>query len=83
VLVALASSFKDIPLEPSSAFIGEVGLVGEVRSVPFIEQRVSEALKFGFKPVYIPRANLKQLKGLKANQIIGVDSINQLFDKIF
>lgn len=83
VLVALASSFRDIPLEPSSAFIGEVGLVGEIRSVPFIEQRVKEALKFGFKPVYIPRSNLKQLKGLKVDQIIGVDSINQLFDKIF
>jgi len=83
VVVALASSFKDVPVNPSAAFIGEVGLVGEIRSVPLIEQRVKEALKFGFKPVYIPKANLKQLDGMKAGEVIGVDSINQLFDQIF
>ncbi|HCK99901.1 MAG TPA: DNA repair protein RadA [Candidatus Marinimicrobia bacterium] len=83
VLVAMASSFKDIPLDPGGVFIGEVGLVGEVRSVPLIEQRVKEALKFGFKPVYIPRANLKQLKGFRTDEVMGIDSINQLFDKIF
>jgi len=83
VLVAMASSFKDIPLDPGSVFIGEVGLVGEIRSVPLIEQRVKEALKFGFKPVYIPRANLKQLKGFQSDEVIGIDSINQLFDEIF
>ncbi|MDO9547755.1 MAG: DNA repair protein RadA [Candidatus Marinimicrobia bacterium] len=83
VVVALASSFKDMPVNPSAVFIGEVGLVGEIRSVPLIEQRVKEALKFGFKPVYIPKANLKQLDGMKAGEVIGVDSINQLFDQIF
>jgi len=83
VVVALASSFKDVPVNPSAVFIGEVGLVGEIRSVPLIEQRVKEALKFGFKPVYIPKANMKQLDGIKAGDVVGVDSINQLFDQVF
>ncbi len=83
VLVAIASSFKDTPLAPAAVFIGEVGLVGEIRSVPQIEQRVKEALKFGFKPVYIPRSNLKQLKKVAGAEIIGVESINQLFEMIF
>jgi len=83
VVVALASSFKDVPVNPSSVFIGEVGLVGEIRSVPLIEQRVKEALKFGFKPVYIPKANLKQLDSIKSSDVVGVDSINQIFDQIF
>jgi len=83
VIVALASSYKDLPVNPSAVFIGEVGLVGEIRSVPLIEQRVKEALKFGFKPVYIPRANLKQLDELKNDEVVGVDSINRLFDEIF
>jgi DNA repair protein RadA/Sms len=83
VLVAIASSFKDAPLAPSAVFIGEVGLVGEIRSVPQIEQRVTEALKFGFKPIYIPRSNLKQLKKIAGTEVVGVDSINQLFEIIF
>lgn len=83
VVVALASSFKDVPVNPAAVFIGEVGLVGEIRSVPLIEQRVKEALKFGFQPVYIPRANLKQLEEFKSGNIVGIDSINQLFNEIF
>lgn len=83
VVVALASSFKDVPVNPSAVFIGEVGLVGEIRSVPLIEQRVREALKFGFTPVYIPRANASQLEPFKSGDVVGVDSINQLFNEIF
>ncbi len=83
VVVALASSFKDLPVDPSAVFIGEVGLVGEIRSVPQIEMRVREALKFGFKPVYVPTANLRQLKSMKAGDVIGVDSTSKLFDLIF
>lgn len=83
VIVALASSFKDVPVNPSAVFIGEVGLVGEIRSVPIIEQRVREALKFGFSPIYIPKANLKQLDGAESGDVVGVDSISRLFDEVF
>ena len=83
VVVALASSFKDVPINPSAVFIGEVGLVGEIRSVPLIEQRVKEALKFGFSPIYIPKANLKQLDSVKSGDVVGVNSISRLFDEVF
>lgn len=83
VVVAMASSFREAPLNPGMVFIGEVGLVGEIRSAPFIEQRVKEALKFGFTTVYVPRSNLAQLEKLSRNKIQGIETINQLFDRIF
>ncbi|PIS27368.1 MAG: DNA repair protein RadA [Candidatus Marinimicrobia bacterium CG08_land_8_20_14_0_20_45_22] len=78
LVAAMASSFRDIPLDPMSVFIGEVGLVGEVRSVPFIEQRVKEAVKFGYQKIYVPKHNLRLLKNDSDSKIIGVDSINHL-----
>lgn len=83
VIAAMASSFKDIPLAAKAVFIGEVGLVGEIRSVPFVEQRAREAVKFGYKKIYTPQSNLKVLKKSVDAQLFGVDSINHLFSLIF
>lgn len=83
VTAAIASSFKDLPLEPTAAFIGEVGLVGEVRSVPFLENRVRETLKFGYTTVYIPKSGLKVLDKELKSRVTGIESLNQLFGLIF
>ncbi|MDR0293157.1 MAG: DNA repair protein RadA [Oscillospiraceae bacterium] len=53
-LLALASSHKDKPLPGELAAFGEVGLAGELRAVPFIEQRLSEAYRLGFLTAVIP-----------------------------
>ena len=42
--------------------LGEVGLTGNVRSIPRIEQRINEAKKLGFKKFIIPEGNYKQIK---------------------
>ena len=83
VIAAMASSFKDIPLKSSSAMIGEIGLVGEVRSVPFIEQRVKEAAKLGYSSIYVPKSNVKMLRNVSQTEVISIDSISHLFSKIF
>ena len=53
-LLALASSHTDKPLPPDLAAFGEVGLAGELRGVPFIGQRLSEAYRLGFTSAVIP-----------------------------
>src|SRR5438132_8192383 len=45
VLVALLSSYEDVPLGHDMCFAGEVGLSGEIRAVNRIEQRIAEAEK--------------------------------------
>jgi len=54
VVAALASSLKDKPIAEKSLYIGEVGLGGEVRRIPFLKQRLSEAEKMGFKHAVLP-----------------------------
>ncbi|PKD42892.1 DNA repair protein RadA [Rhodohalobacter barkolensis] len=54
VVAALASSLKDEPVPEKSLYIGEVGLGGEVRRVPFLKQRLNEAEKMGFKNAVLP-----------------------------
>ena len=59
LVAALLSSRYETPLPKGSVFFGEVGLTGEVRGVPFSTDRVREALKLGFKNLYLPAANKK------------------------
>ena len=54
VLAAVLSSNTDIPLPEDVCLAGEVGLAGEIRPVPRIEQRIAEAAKLGFSKMIIP-----------------------------
>jgi DNA repair protein RadA/Sms len=56
IAVAIASSFRDRPLDPHVALIGEVGLSGELRAVSRAGLRVREAAKLGFRRCIMPAA---------------------------
>lgn len=51
ICAAIVSSFKDQPLPPETVFIGEVGLLGELRAVRQLDKRTTEAKKLGFANV--------------------------------
>ncbi len=53
--LALASSLRDRPLPAKSVAIGEVGLLGELRSVAGVERRLREAARLGFETAIVPR----------------------------
>ena len=59
VVAAIMSSNFDIAIPRHTAFIGEIGLSGEVRPVTRIENRISEASKMGMNKIFIPKGNLK------------------------
>ena len=75
IVLATASSFKNIPIPNDSIAIGEVGLTGEVRNVNMIEKRIKEAEKMGFRTCIIPESNKKLLKESYKLDIIGVKNI--------
>jgi DNA repair protein RadA/Sms len=54
--LALASSLRDRPVRPGTVAIGEVGLLGELRSVVGVERRLREAARLGFDRAIVPRA---------------------------
>lgn len=59
LLLASASSMRCRVIDPETIIVGEVGLGGEVRSVPRIESRLKEAIHMGFKRCIIPQRNVK------------------------
>lgn len=60
IAVAIASSVKDRPVQADVAFIGEIGLSGELRAVSQLETRLKEALKLGFRRCVLPKTGKRQ-----------------------
>ncbi len=56
IALAIASSAKDVAVDPRLAVVGEVGLSGELRAVSQLERRVTEAARLGFERCLVPRA---------------------------
>ena len=62
VILAVASSYRDMPIPDDLVAIGEVGLTGEIRSVSHMNQRLSEAARLGFKRVMVPKNGSEKLE---------------------
>lgn len=77
IALAIASSFRNIPIDSSLMAIGEVGLTGEVRSVNLIEKRLNEAAKLGFKTCIIPKSNAKDVKLPKGLNVVEVENVKE------
>jgi DNA repair protein RadA/Sms len=58
IVMAARSSLNDSPVPNSLIAFGELGLAGEIRPVPFGEERLREAAKHGFKQAIVPEANV-------------------------
>jgi DNA repair protein RadA/Sms len=81
VIAAVMSGLKEKPLS-KTAFIGELGLTGEIRGVSQIEQRVREAEKFGFKYCVLPEVNASRLEATNL-KIYPVRTIDEVLEIIF
>ena len=79
VLMAIGSSFCNRPIDPETVVLGEVGLGGEVRGVPRIENRIREAIHMGFRRCVCPKRNLKGISSDLSQKIslIGVESVEE------
>ena len=79
VAAALISSITKQPLPPGTVFFGEVGLAGEVRSVPQTDTRLKEAKKLGFTQAVIPKVTpSKQYKRYEEEKINSINSNDPL-----
>ena len=82
VLVAVASSFRDIPSDRGTVLIGEVGLGGEIRTVSQLGPRLKEAAKLGFERAIVPINNLKGLTCPKGLEVTGVERLHGVLDLV-
>ena len=85
--LSLSSSLKSKSINGDTVAVGEVGLTGEIRPVSRIRERLSEAVKLGFKRAILPAANLDELKSGKGPwqklKLVGVESIREAIGVAF
>lgn len=84
VLMAIASSFCNKSIDSDTVVIGEVGLNGEVRRVPRIENRIREAIHMGFSRCILPQRNLKMIDGEFSKKIalVGVEMVEDAIHEL-
>lgn len=83
VVLALASSLADSALDTALVAFGEIGLTGEVRPVPYGEERLREAHKQGFRRAIVPRDNVprRPLAGLEVLPVGRIDEALQAISR--
>ena len=78
IVLAIISSYKEMPVPDDLICFGEVGLSGEVRAVNLAEQRIAEAAKLGFSRVIMPKVNLSGIRGkYRQLDLVGVENVQE------
>ena len=78
VAVSLLSAITDTVIPPDLIVFGELGLAGEVRSVPHAEYRVKEASRLGFRRIILPKRAVASVKGKTDAALYGIGSIFEI-----
>ena len=73
--LAIASSFRESPVQPKMAAIGELSLSGELRGVPQMERRLAEAARLGFERCLVPRASARRSLATTGAQVVPAGTI--------
>ncbi|HET9694842.1 MAG TPA: DNA repair protein RadA, partial [Steroidobacteraceae bacterium] len=83
-VLAVLSSVRDKPVAVDTVCFGELGLTGEIRPVPFGEERLREAAKQGFRRALVPTANVPR-QGAQVDGIAveGVGRLQEALDRAF
>jgi DNA repair protein RadA/Sms len=83
IVAAVASSFRNVPIDSRTIVFGEVGLAGEVRATSHAAVRVREAARMGFRRIVMPQNNVLGLEPDDRLEVIGVRSVVDAFDALF
>ena len=78
IVTAVISSYKDLVIDEKTMVFGEVGLSGEIRSVPQAPLRVKEAQKLGFTTVILPQACIRSVGKVEGVRLTGVRNVREL-----
>ncbi|MBL0702958.1 MAG: DNA repair protein RadA [Sulfurospirillum sp.] len=77
IIAAIISSFRNRPISKDTVFIGEVSLVGDIRDIFSLEQRLKEAKYQHFTKAIVPSKPTKNIKGIKCFEI---DEVSKLIE---
>jgi len=81
-VLAVASSLRGRPLPVDLVAFGELGLTGEIRPVPFGEERLREAAKQGFARAIVPAGNAPR-RPIEGIAVTGVAQLQAALESAF
>ena len=82
LVLAMASSLYNSPLDAEIFAFGEVGLSAEIRAVSQAQRRVTEAARLGLKKCILPETSLEGLTIPKGIKVIGVRTLRQAINAV-
>ena len=77
VALATWSSLHNQPLPPKTVVIGEVGLAGELRRVPNLDRRLTEAARLGYENAIVPAGKGADLPHISGMKVQGVGTLGE------
>jgi len=77
IALSIASSFRDVGVDPQMAAVGEVGLSGELRAVSQLDRRVNEAARLGFKRCLVPKVGARVNPTPKNIELVPVSTLRE------
>ena len=80
--LALVSSLRNVALPSTLVAFGELGLTGEVRPVPYGEERLRELHKQGYRRAVVPRANAPR-GGVEGLELLPVATLAEAISAAF
>lgn len=83
VIASLLSSYYQTPIPNDTIFLGEVGLTGEVRSVPMMEMRLKEIAQMSYRRVITSKRAAEDLKGKYKLDLVGISKASELRELLF
>lgn len=85
IALALISGLKDKPIPDDTVAFGEIGLAGEIRSVPGAVSRINEISRLGFSKCIVPKAVWGQIKNrdFGSIEIVPVKDIREAINVVF
>lgn len=83
VIASLLSSYYQTPVPNDTIFLGEVGLTGEVRSVPMMEIRLKEIAQMNYRRVITSKRAAEDLKGKYKLDLVGISKASELRELLF
>jgi DNA repair protein RadA/Sms len=77
VIAAILSSYHESPISQKICFAAEIGLSGEIRPIPKVDQRIQEAEKLGFENIVISQYSKLSVnqKLIQVQQLSKVDNL--------
>lgn len=83
IIASLLSSYHATAIPHETIFLGEVGLTGEVRSVPMMEMRLKEIAQMNYKRVITSKRAADDFKGKYKVELVGISKATELKKLLF